>query len=77
MKNRFVAIEQNVSDEFAFCDVETGRRYHLDKNEYDSLRDIIFEHEREGFILEPVDAGLIADAILDRGRVVLGDKNMT
>ena len=77
MKNRFVAIPMQGDDEFAFADVETGRRHHLDKAEFDNLMGIMHQHIAITEIERmrdacPVDS--IVDAILEHGRNDLDDQ---
>lgn len=77
---RFVKIDEcNDGEEFGFMDTVLGTRYHLTEKEYKSLLDIIFEHEAgkvsfKPIIHEPAELSKVVDAILERGRYVLGDE---
>lgn len=64
---RFVRIDKcNRDEEFSFMDTKLGTRYHLTEQEYQSLLDIILEHEAGKISFKPI--------LEYERRVVIGDE---
>lgn len=82
MAKRFVKIDEcNRDEEFGFMDTTLGTRYHLTEQEYQSLLDLIWEHEAgkvsfKPIIHTPAEPSKIGNAIISCGRnaIVIGDE---